>query len=538
MRRRRLLAVLLVAAAATAGCAQVVEPLDPAAAGSLAAEPITPAIDDPTAAGGEALAFEVRCLDEGDPASPPVGVRWRASSATQGTVAASQGAVEGDGTATWRPPSLAADTYRVAATCLDPATGDRATHTWTVTVEGATAPPEADADRPPPSAGTPPDAQADLDANLTVTVVDVGQGSSIVLQRANWTTVFDTGDRFDASHGALLDHLDRTGVETVDALVVSHPHADHAGGCEAVITEHEVAAFLHPGAAHDTTTWKRCTDTARAHGVPTYTGRSLAPGDTVDLLPDVTFQVLNADPDADSVHEANLALHATFGSFGVTLTGDLECEGENVVLDRGLDVHTTVLTLGHHGSRTSSCDPWLDATRPGLATAGVGADNRYGHPHEEVLDRLAERGIDLYRTDEHGTVTVETDGRDWTVTAAAGAGGNGTVESEPGGTATGEALDVEATVSDPEPCRYSEVTVRITVADGNGTPVEGAATTSTWHYKTTSPTENGTTDAEGEDAHTRNVGGASAGYEVTVDVEAEHGGDRGTASTSFTPRDC
>lgn len=194
-----------------------------------------------------------------------------------------------------------------------------------------------------------------------------------------------------------------------------------------------------------------------------------------------------------------------------------------------------LLKIAHHGSDTSTCDPWLGATAPELGLIGVGTDNRYGHPTDEVLTRLTDHGVDIYRTDHHGTITATTDGSTWSVSTESG---DGPYEhSADDGTQTGS-LNVTATVSDPEPCQYSDVTVSTAVEDEDGNPVEGANTTSTWNYKTTSPQEHGTTDANGEDEHTRDIGRASAGYEVTVDVDVEHDGATGEASTSFTPQDC
>lgn len=367
----------------------------------------------------------------------------------------------------------------------------------------------------------------------------MGQGDAIVLQRANWTTIYDTGGRHESSHGALIDHLDATGTDTIDALFISHPHADHAGGCQALLQTYTVHTLHHPGVDHDTQPWQRCQDAIDTHDVPTLTGHDLDTAQTLTPIPNVDFTVLYVDPTATHVHDATLALKATYHDFAIILTGDLECDKEDDILDQGLNLTAPVLSLGHHGS-SSTCMPFLTAINPTIATAGAGQDNTYGHPHTEVLQRLADHDVDLYRTDMHGTTTITTNRTAWDITTQTGEppyrhdAPTEDEEEEP----EASNLNVTATVSDPEPCQYTDVTVTITVEDEDGNPVEGANITSTWNYKSSSPTEEGTTDQDGIDEHTRSISRATAGYEVIVDVEVKIEGSSSHGETSFTPRQC
>lgn len=373
------------------------------------------------------------------------------------------------------------------------------------------------------------------DGNLTIHHVDVGQGDGLVLHFPDTTVVYDAGRWSGDGETAVRDHLQAEGVTEVHGLIISHPDADHSGGCEEILTAFEVRYVFHPGIASDTQTWRDCTDAIAAEGAPEHTDQILDPGHYLNLSAYASAQVLHVDASASDPNAGSLALRVDYGDFELDLTGDATCRNEDQMLDRGFGQDVELLKVAHHGSDTSTCDPWLGATAPELGLIGVGADNRYGHPTDEVLTRLTDHGVDIYRTDRHGTITVTTDGSGWSVSTETG---DGPYEhSSDDGTQT-SGLNVTATVSDPEPCQYSDVTVSIAVEDEDGNPVEGANTTSTWNYKTTSPQEHGTTDANGEDAHTRDIGGASAGYEVTVDLDVEHNVATGEASTSFTPQDC
>ncbi len=375
-----------------------------------------------------------------------------------------------------------------------------------------------------------PNPESLVDGDFTASFVDVGQGDAVVLQWQDQTVVFDTGDRFESSHGALIDHLERSGTTTVDALILSHPHADHAGGCSAVIEGFQVSLLIHPGVDYSTQTWQGCLEAAALHDVPTSTGDDLVTGQILDFLEPAAFQVLHVDPDADDVHEANLALRITYGAFALVLPGDLECGRERIVIDRGFELKADVLNLGHHGSRTSTCTSWLDAVDPAIAVAGLGEDNAYGHPHKEVIDRLDQRGIPLYRTDHNGTITVTTDGTDWEVT---------TEREGPSSSAqTQEAsLDVSASLSDAQPCQYTSVQVHIEITQGDAAVPE-AEVVSTWHYATTSPTEESVSGPDGTTVHERYISGASPGHTVVVEVEARLGDEYGFGTTEFTPQEC
>jgi competence protein ComEC len=252
------------------------------------------------------------------------------------------------------------------------------------------------------------------DANLTVHFVDVGQGDGVVVHLPDYTAVYDTGRWHGDSAEAVRDHL-RAEDADPDALAISHPDADHAGGCDVVLQAFAIEAIYHPGLSKDTQTWRDCRQAMQAEGAPVYTDADLDLGQALAWSTHAQIRVLHVDAEARDANAGSLALSLAYGNVTLALTGDMTCEAEDRVLAADAVDDVTVTQVAHHGSATSTCQPWLEATQPEVGVIGVGADNRYGHPHDEVLDRLTAHGVTVYRTDDHGTVEVTTDGEAWDV---------------------------------------------------------------------------------------------------------------------------
>lgn len=391
--------------------------------------------------------------------------------------------------------------------------------------------------------------------NLTVHFVDVGQGDGIVVHHPDFTAVYDTGRWHGESQTAVRDHLQAESADP-DVLVISHPDGDHAGGCDVVLEAFAIEAIYHPGLSKETQTWTDCENAMQAEGAPIHTDAELDIGQPLDWTTSGAAQLLHIDASASDPNEGSIALGFTHGDVQLVLAGDIGCETEEAILERGLLDDPDIIQVGHHGSKYSTCNTWLETTQPAAGVISVG-DNNYGHPTQEVLDRLSSHAVDIYRTDHHGTVEVSTNGTTWDVRTDAGqdayehdATSDNDTEADGGGDGDGDTNDseeeqpaaeqihVSANVSEAEPCQYTDVSVFITAEDGDGEAIEGASTTSTWHYRSSSPSEEGTTDANGEDTHTRYISGASAGYEVVIDVDVEAGQTVGEGQTSFTPREC
>jgi competence protein ComEC len=247
----------------------------------------------------------------------------------------------------------------------------------------------------------------------------VGQGDAEVLRAGPGSAVVvDTG----SEPGPVDACLRRLGVRTVPLLVLSHAHLDHVGGVRGVLAGRPVGAVLTSGYQLPTVGVQVLDDTARRYGVPV---RRAGVG-AVYRVGDVRLEVLapvrrlagtRSDPNNNS-----LVLRADLRGVSVLLTGDVEHEGQRLLLAAGTAVRADVLKVPHHGSAFS--DPvFLDAVRPRVAVIGVGTGNDYGHPAAAVVARLARGGARVLRTDLDGDVAVMVSGRSLSVAVRGAARG-------------------------------------------------------------------------------------------------------------------
>lgn len=262
---------------------------------------------------------------------------------------------------------------------------------------------------------TPTDSAAPDDDTLSVHFVHVGQGASVlVVGPSGETLLYDTGNwRDDGRH--VLDYLDARNVTRIDYLVTSHADADHVGGHAAVVDHYEtdeegVGAIYDPGIAAATRTYEAYLDAVERHDVTLYRARA---GDEIPMA-GVSVRAL-APPEGYLAerdrNENTLVLRVGYGNASVLLPGDAGGAGERYLTDAyAAGLNATVLAAGHHGSNTSTGPALLAATSPRVAVVQSAADSPYGHPHREVLARLADRGIPTYWTGVHGDVVLETDG--------------------------------------------------------------------------------------------------------------------------------
>ncbi len=247
--------------------------------------------------------------------------------------------------------------------------------------------------------------------DLEVHFLDVGQADAAVVLHAETAILVDAGhwERDDVT-----GHLERLGVDRLDLVVATHPHADHIGQFDRVLDAVEVDEVWWSGAVTTTRTFERALDALERATAAYEEPRA---GDTAQIG-SLTLEVVNPPRgvDLDDLHDSGLAVRFTYGDTRVLFTGDAEAETEARMIATDEDgVAADVLQLGHHGSQTSTTAEFLDAVDPTVAVASAGDENPYGHPHDEVLTRLHDRGVQVLRTDRHGTVTVSSDGVDITV---------------------------------------------------------------------------------------------------------------------------
>lgn len=238
---------------------------------------------------------------------------------------------------------------------------------------------------------------------LTVHFIDVGQGDATLIQAPDFTMLIDAG-RHDRSE--VVPYLEQAGVEHIDILVGTHPHADHIGQMDKVIQRFPVEEVWMSGDTHTSRTFERVLDAILDSGANYVEPRA---GD-VFQIGDALVTILNPDELTGDLNGGSIVMHFAYGEMALMLTGDAEAYQEDTMIGSDLPLQAQILKLGHHGSSTSSTQPFIENVLPELAIYSAGADNSYGHPHDEVIERLERMNIPVYGTDDYGTLIIETDG--------------------------------------------------------------------------------------------------------------------------------
>lgn len=243
------------------------------------------------------------------------------------------------------------------------------------------------------------------------TFLSVGQGDCCVIRSPSGRTMLVDGGT-EGSGGAgynfIEPHLRRQGINTIDVLVLTHPHADHLNGLLPVVNDFRVGMVLDPAIPHPSKTYRDFLRAVRERGIPF---RKAVRGQVIDLGDGTRAEVLNPPPQhlsgtEDDVNNNSIVLRVTCGTLSIMLTGDAGRDAEAAMLESARSLKCNVLKVGHHGSNDATSDAWLDAVEPEVAIISVGRSNPFGHPRKEIVERLSRRGIKLYRTDRDGAVSV------------------------------------------------------------------------------------------------------------------------------------
>lgn len=263
--------------------------------------------------------------------------------------------------------------------------------------------PELSEPKPGPEGEEIADPNAGL---LVVHFLDVGQGDACFIELPSGETMLiDGGGR--AASETVQEYLNKKGVNRIDHLIATHPHEDHIGGLTGVVAGYEIGKIYMPRAVHTTKTYEQLLETIKEKGLKITAARAgleIEAGEAIEAV-----FVAPCNDDYDNLNDYSAVLKLTYGATSFLFTGDAEKQAEMEMVASGADLKAQVLKVGHHGSNTSTSPEFLEAVSPEIAVISAGAGNTYGHPHEEVMDRLAFRGVEIYRTDLMGHVVIIVD---------------------------------------------------------------------------------------------------------------------------------
>ena len=247
--------------------------------------------------------------------------------------------------------------------------------------------------------------------NLIIHFIDVGQGDSCLMLHKGYVIMIDGGgstdSKYDIGENTLLPYLLARKINKIDYLIVSHFDSDHAQGFIFVLKHLKVKNAILPIQATNSNLYQNFISICQAKKINVI---YLKRGDFFNIG-DLKFETLhpsNKFISENAMNNNSLVLRMDYYTTSVLFTGDIEAIAEQELVSKcKLKLDVDILKVGHHGSNTSSIESFLGAVSPNIALIGVGADNKFGHPGEEVIKRLKERKVNIFRTDLNGEITIE-----------------------------------------------------------------------------------------------------------------------------------
>jgi len=241
-------------------------------------------------------------------------------------------------------------------------------------------------------------------------MLDVGQGDALFIESPTGAQVlFDGGPprKLLGSLSRLMSPFDKS----IDAIVITNPDADHISGFLDIFKSYEVGLVLEPGTKNESKTFQNIKGEIKKRNIPDILAKR---GMRLTLGGGVYIDVLFPDRDVSdwATNDGSIVARLTYGDTHIMLTGDATAKTEKIVLAENKEetIKSTILKVGHHGSRTSTREDFVKAVAPLYALISLGKDNKYGHPHQETLDTLSQFGARILRTDQVGTIVVKSDG--------------------------------------------------------------------------------------------------------------------------------
>lgn len=249
----------------------------------------------------------------------------------------------------------------------------------------------------------------DTDGTLMeVHFLDIGQGDSTLILNGERAMLIDAGDNDEGS--AIWMYLQKRGIEKLDYLVLTHTDADHIGGADVIVEKFRVDTVFMGDFQKDNATYR---DLMQALDNKSLTFSTPRAG-SVYTLGDASFTIVAPNGEYDTPNDSSIGLRLVKGETSFLFTGDAQEQAEADMLANGLTLDADVYQVGHHGSRSSSGREFLEAISPTYAVISCAESNSYGHPHAQTLNNLRALGVQVFRTDEQGSIVASTDGKELT----------------------------------------------------------------------------------------------------------------------------
>lgn len=241
---------------------------------------------------------------------------------------------------------------------------------------------------------------------LEVYFLDVGQGDAILIRTPQGRNILIDGGEDNTLLYELSQALpwwDRT----IDYMIISHYHADHYMAFPEILNKYQVRNILVTAHQPDDLLYNIWQEKLIDKNISSQVVKA---GEVFKISDDLSWQIIVADSNHEDFNDSSLVVRLSYKDVDFLFMGDLPNTGEERVLDLGFVLESEVLKVGHHGSRYSSSQEFLDQVKPGLCIIQSGQDNKFDHPHQETIDRLRSIGCQIKNTQDLGTISLKTDG--------------------------------------------------------------------------------------------------------------------------------
>lgn len=255
---------------------------------------------------------------------------------------------------------------------------------------------------------TPPHDETTI-GDVRVHIIDVGQGDGIWIDTGHENIVIDAGNKGQGK--TMINYLEQHGVKELDAVVSTHPDADHVGGLADVINHFPVKAVYAPRVTHTTQAYKEFLEAVKKQQLSIKVAKQGVAINSTATDVNMMFVGPTKNYAKTDLNNWSAVLTLTHGQKKFLLTGDAETPAEEDMLAAGVIEAVDVLKVSHHGANEASTSDYLTAVKPQYAVISVGEGNRYHHPTASALKRLKASGATILRTDEHGSIVFTSNGK-------------------------------------------------------------------------------------------------------------------------------
>lgn len=254
-----------------------------------------------------------------------------------------------------------------------------------------------------------PNKKVQTDGDIRVHIIDVGQGDAIWIDTGKENIVIDSGNKGQGK--TVINYLEQHDVKALDAVISTHPDADHVGGLADVINHFPVKTVYAPRVTHTTQAYKEFLQAVKKQKLSIKVAKQGVDIPSVAEGVTMTFIGPTKDYSKADLNDWSAVLELTHGQKKFLLTGDAETPAEKDMIAAGVLEPIDVLKVSHHGASEASNTDYLAALQPEYAVISVGKGNRYNHPTADALKRLKATGANILRTDQHGSIVFTSDGQ-------------------------------------------------------------------------------------------------------------------------------